>query len=231
MKLAIMQPYFFPYIGYWQLINAVDKFVIYDNIQYTKKGWINRNRYLKNGKDDIFTISLKKDSDFLNIVDREISLNFDKKKFLAQMQNAYYKAPYIKQIMPLLEEIIYYDSTNLFEYLLYSINKVCNYIEIKTPIIVSSTFEKNSLLKGKERVLDICKLEHTSTYINAIGGQELYDKEEFKKHNIELKFIKTKPIVYNQFDNEFVPNLSIIDVMMFNSVEEIKHFLGEYELV
>ena len=78
MKLAIMQPYFFPYIGYFQLIKSVDEFVIYDNIQYTKKGWINRNRILVNGTDYLISLPLKKDSDYLNVVDRQLAESWEK---------------------------------------------------------------------------------------------------------------------------------------------------------
>ncbi len=78
MKLAIMQPYFFPYIGYFQLINTVDEFVVYDNIEFTKKGWINRNRILVNGKDEYITLPIKKDSDFLHVKDRFLAETWSK---------------------------------------------------------------------------------------------------------------------------------------------------------
>src|SRR5690606_18130129 len=122
MRLAIMQPYFCPYIGYFQLMNAVDKFVVYDNIQYTKKGWINRNRILMNGKDQLFSLPVKKDSDYLNINQRFLSDDFDgeKKKLLNKFKGAYNKAPYFKEIFPLLQEIINDDSNNLFDYIYHS---------------------------------------------------------------------------------------------------------------
>lgn len=226
-----MQPYFFPYLGYWQLLNAVDKYVLYDNIQYTKKGWFNRNRFLQNGKDVLFTIPLKKDSDYLNVINREISENFDKKKLLSQFQNAYSKAPYLKDTMQIIESIINYNEDNLFYYLYNSILIVKNYLNISTPIIISSSIDCNHQLKGQNKVLEICKSMKTNIYINAIGGQDLYEKDVFKQEGIELKFLKMNEIKYKQFSNEFIPNLSIIDVMMFNSPEKIKEMLDDYELL
>ncbi len=230
-KTAIMQPYFLPYIGYWQLINAVDVFVIYDNIQYTKKGWFNRNRFLQNGHDVLFSVPLKQDNDFLYVNKRFISPEFDKKKLIAQFQNAYAKAPYFKNVMPLIEEIIMFKEDNLFKYILNSVKKICNHLDIDTQIIISSHLNINNELKAEKKVLSICKALNTTTYINTIGGMELYDKGEFESNNVELKFIKPTNIEYKQFDSAFVPWLSIVDVLMFNSKEEVKLFLNKYELL
>ncbi len=231
MKLAIMQPYFLPYLGYFQLINAVDEFIVYDNIQYTKKGWFNRNRYLKNGKDDIFTIPLKKDSDYLDVNKRIISETFERKKLISQLQNAYCKAPYFKDTMSLITEILNFSDVNLFKFIYNSIFLTCKYLEIKTPLVISSAINCNHTLKGQERVIEICRAKKADTYINAIGGVELYDKVVFKNFGIDLKFIKMNEIKYKQFNNEFVPNLSILDVLMFNPPEKIKLMLNNYELI
>ena len=227
MKLGIMQPYFLPYLGYWQLIHLIDQFVLYDNVQYTKKGWFNRNRFLRNGKDELFTIPLKKDSDYLDVVERKISETYDKKNLIAQFQNAYSKAPYIRKVMPVLTDIINFNSDNLFEYIYNSIVIICDYLDINTKIVISSEIDCNHNLKGSYRVLEICKAMGANQYINAIGGMELYDKEEFFNNGISLNFIKMNNVKYKQFDNEFVPSLSIIDVMMFNSPEKIKEMLDD----
>lgn len=230
-KLGIMQPYFFPYIGYFQLVSMVDIFVIYDNIQYTKKGWINRNRYLCNGVDKIFTLPLKKDSDYLDVVERTISPSYERKKLLGQLEAAYKKAPYIDRVMPLVQEIINYRDFNLFHYIYNSVVKVCEYLNINTKIIKSSTIPIDHSLKSQDKVIALCKELKADTYINSIGGIELYDKNEFSKVGIELKFFRTDHVQYTQFNNEFIPNLSIIDVMMFNSVEQIHELLTQYELL
>lgn len=233
MKLAIMQPYFFPYIGYFQLMNSVNKMVIYDNIKYTKKGWINRNRILVNGKDNYITLPLKKDSDNLNIIERFISDDFqkEKQKFLNKIKGAYIKAPFYKETSLILEKIISYNDMNLFNFILNSLIIINNHLDINVEILVSSSLEIDHLLKSSEKVKAICKHLGAEIYINPIGGIELYNKDDFKHQGIELKFLKTKDIIYKQFDNEFVPNLSIIDVMMFNSKDEIKKMLNEYELI
>jgi len=232
MKIGIMQPYFFPYIGYFQLIQAVDQFIVYDNIQYTKKGWINRNRYLQNGNDIMFSVPLKKDSDFLDIKDREISADFKKDKLLNHFREAYRRAPYFAQTFPLIEQIVQYKDNNLFCFLHNSIVKTCAYLGITTDIKISSGISIDHTLKNQDKVLALCKAVGASTYVNAIGGMELYSKETFRENGIDLKFIKSKPFEYPQFGNKFVPWLSIIDVMMFNSKENIiASITGDFDLI
>jgi hypothetical protein len=232
-KVAIMQPYFFPYIGYFQLINSVDEFIIYDNIQYTKKGWINRNRILANGEDQLFTLPIKKDSDYLNVVERTISDTWIKEriKLLNVIHSSYSKAPYFKEINELIKDCLLDDEINLFKFLLNNLNKINNYLNISTPIVISSNIKIDHSLKSQNKVLSICGEQKANTYINAIGGVELYNKKIFLEQNITLNFIKSENIEYKQFNNKFIPWLSIIDVMMFNSVEEIKKYLNSYTLI
>jgi len=233
MKSAIMQPYFFPYIGYFQLINSVDKFIIYDNIQYTKKGWINRNRILVNKKDQLITLPIRKDSDYLNIIERELSESWkiDKNKMLNVIKSSYNKAPYFQDTFELISKCLNNPETNLFKFIYDSIVSINNYLEIKTPIIISSTVDIDHTLKSQDKVLSLCKKQNADIYINSIGGVELYNKETFRKNNIELNFIKSNPIQYKQFNNEFISWLSIIDVMMFNSKQQIKEYLNNYTLI
>ena len=232
MKLAIMQPYIFPYLGYFQLVNAVDKFVVYDNIQFSKKGWVNRNRILVNGKEEYLTFPLKKNSDFLDIDKRNLSDTFpvEKTKMLRRIAEAYRKAPHFDLAFPLLQSIINNDEANLFRFIYQSLRAVCTYLEIKTEFIVSSTIPLDHGLKSQAKVIAICNALNADQYINPIGGVELYSGELFKQNNIELKFIQSKPIVYPQFGNEFVPLLSIIDVMMFNTKAEISKYLTLFNL-
>ena len=233
MKLAIMQPYFMPYIGYFQLINSVDKFIIYDNIQYTKKGWINRNRILVNGRDQLITLSVKKDSDYLDVVKRELSESWDKdkNKILKIIKSSYSKTPYFQEVFNLISKCLNNPEKNLFRFIYNSIILINEYLEIKTHIIISSSIDINHALKSQDKVLSLCKAQNANIYINSIGGVELYDKEVFKQNGIELNFIKSNPIQYKQFSNEFISWLSIIDVMMFNSKEQIKEYLNNYTLI
>lgn len=232
MKLGIMQPYFLPYIGYWQLLNAVDKYVIYDDVNYIKGGWINRNRILINKEAKYFTIKLNGASS--NKLINEIEVSTDKiykKKMLKTVEEGYKKAPFFNIVFPIIEEIIENDEKNLAKYLKYSIEKICNYLEIKTELFMSSELEKDNSLKGKDKVINICKKLGATEYYNAIGGQELYSFEEFKDNGIELKFVKTEEIIYKQFNDEFIGNLSMLDILMFNSKEIIKEFLNNYNLI
>ncbi len=234
MKLGIMQPYFFPYIGYYQLINVVDKFIIYDNVKYTKKGWFNRNRLIFGDKVEYFSISLKKDSDFLTVSEREISDVFfskDMPKILRKIKHYYHKAPFFDFVFPLLEEVFHFKERNLFRYIFNSIIKVTEYLEIQTEIIISSKIPIDHMYKNKYKIFEFCKYFNCDNYINPIGGINLYDKEEFRKNGIKLNFLKTSNIYYKRFNDIFEPNLSIIDVMMFNSKNEIKELLNCFELL
>lgn len=233
MKLGIMQPYFFPYLGYFQLINSVDKFVVYDDIKYTKKGWINRNQILANGKGQLFTLPLKKDSDHLDIYQRELSDNYQSevKKILRKIEASYKKAPYYNEVYPIIADCLLYKDKNLFNFIYHSIEKIKEHLGIKTELLISSQIGIKERLKGESRVISICKHLKTSQYINAIGGVELYDKKTFLKENIKLSFIKSNMIEYEQFDNTFIPWLSIIDIMMFNSPQQINKFLNDYKLL
>lgn len=227
-----MQPYFLPYIGYYQLIAAVDVFVIYDNIKYTKKGWINRNRMLLNGHDAFFSLPLKKDSDSLDIVQRNLAADFDRNRLLNQFKGAYSKAPCFVDTQCLLERIIQHEDDNLFQYIRHSLFETCSYLDIDTEIRVSSDIGIDHGLRGQGKVLALCHALGARTYINAIGGTELYSRESFAEHGLELKFIKSKPHVYEQFGAPFVPWLSIVDVLMFNAPEQMGVAIWDgYELV
>jgi hypothetical protein len=232
MRLAIMQPYFFPYIGYFQLIAAVDMFIVYDNIKYTKKGWISRNRMLQNGKDVMFSLSLKSDSDSLDVCKRELAADFNRDKLLNQFNGAYRRAPYFAQTFPLVEQIVRHEDTNLFRFLHHSIVRTCEHLGIATEIRISSGIAIDHDLKNQDKVLALCEAVGATTYVNAIGGMELYSKETFREKGIELKFIKSKPFEYAQFGDAFVPWLSIIDVMMFNPLDTIQTCIStNYELI
>lgn len=234
MKLGIMQPYLFPYLGYFQSINAVDKFVIYDDVQFIKGGWINRNRILINGKDSMITVRIKKDDFRLNINERYLVDNYEyeNNKILKSIELAYSKAPYFKEIIKLIKDIFNFKEKNLSEFIINSIIEICCYLDINTEIIISSKLNKDNTLENQSKVIHINKMLGADTYINAFGGINLYSKEIFKKNEIDLFFLKMNDIDYEQFNqSEFIPNLSIIDVLMFNSKDQVKKMLNEYELV
>ena len=228
MKIAVMQPYWVPYIGYFQLMNAVDEFIIYDNIKYTKKGWINRNRILFNDKEVYITLPLKKASDFLDIEKRFLAESWieDRNKIIGRITQAYRRAPFFETVFPIIEESILFDQHNLFHFIFNSITVIKEYLGIKTRLIVSSSIPVASTLKSQEKVLEICNARHANVYINPIGGQSLYDSDTFKKQHINLHFLKTDDITYSQSQKRFIPSLSIVDVMMYNSKEQICEYLN-----
>jgi len=234
MRLAIMQPYFLPYLGYFQLMNLVDEFVVYDNIKYTKKGWINRNRILVNGNAVFITVPLKHESDELDVGERHLADTWDqeKMKMLNRIISAYQAAPYFSSVFPVIKKIILCEERNLFGFLYHSINEIKEYLGIKTPLVVSSSIQGHRDKKKEEKVLAICKTRKASVYLNPIGGLDLYDPHQFKENGVELCFMKMKDFEYKQFSNAYVPFLSILDVMMFNSVDQIRDYLhSQYELI
>lgn len=232
MTAAIMQPYFLPYIGYFQLVAAADVFVIYDNIKYTKKGWINRNRMLRDGRDATFSLPLKKASDALHIREREIAADFDPAKLLNQFSAAYRRAPFFARTWPLVEEILRCGETNLFGFLRHSIIRVCRHLGLAADLRVSSEIAIDHALAGRDKVLALCRALGADRYVNPPGGMALYDREDFRAHGLELRFIKPLPFEYPQFGALFVPWLSILDVMMFNPPEVLSGRLASgYELL
>ena len=227
-----MQPYFFPYLGYFQLINSIDVFVYYDDVNFIKRGWVNRNNILVNGQHNLFKVPLIKASQNKLINELEIDLQQSWKiNMLKTIKMSYKKAPFFDDIFPILENIINYENDNLAKYLINSLEKICDLLDLKKKFILSSDLEKNSDLRGQQKIINICNSLNCSTYINPIGGKDLYNKLDFKKNDLNLKFIKPKDITYSQFNNEYVPWLSIIDLLMFNSKDEIQKFLNNYELI
>lgn len=228
-RLAIMQPYFFPYLGYFQLIKAVDEFVVYDDVNFIKQGWITRNKILLNQNEHYITLHAGGISSNKKI--NEILVGNNRGKLLKTIEQAYKKAPFFENVYPLISEILSDGSTQLSKYLAASIQKISSFLGINTTFTLSSQIEKNNNLSGQDKVIEICKKLKANQYINAIGGKELYHKDIFLNHNIELKFLRSFEVNYKQFNNDFIPWLSIIDILMFNAIDEIHKMLNQYELI
>lgn len=229
MKLAIMQPYFFPYIGYWQLMVSVDKFIIFDDVNFITRGYINRNSILIFDKKQRITLDLIESSQ--NKCINQITVGSNGQKILKTIAMAYRKSPFFYNVYPLINSILNYPEKNLAKFLGNLLQKISDYLEIETTIIYSSGIDKDNSLKSQDKIINICKLQNATQYINAIGGVEIYDKKAFDKSGITLSFLNPEIIEYKQFKNDFVPYLSIIDILMFNEIEVIKIMLKKYELV
>ncbi len=228
--MAIMQPYFLPYIGYFQLIQAVDVFVLYDNIKYTKKGWINRNRYLANGREKPFSLPLKKDSDYLDIRNRVLADDFDPEKMLNGIQEAYRKAPCFQSAMPVLRDIFLYEDRNLFAYIHNAVIRICRHLGIGTSIVTSSQVPADHALAGERRVIDICRAISADTYINPPGGRILYNPTHFSECGLKLQFIDPVLHPYPQPAGHFTAGLSVIDVIMNNDQQMLAALLSKYSI-
>lgn len=232
MKLGIMQPYFFPYIGYFQLLSLVDQYVIYDDVNYIKGGWINRNRILSHGSPIYINVPMKGASSNKLISEVEVSADsVQRRKLLCTIKESYSRAPYFQAVFPMLKTLIDSKETNLALYLENTIREICGFLGIKTAILRSSEIAKRNELRGQDKVLEICRVLCADEYYNAIGGMELYRKETFQNNGVDLFFIQSKQSCYHQMSAEFIPSLSIIDVMMNCTPGEIQNMLKEYTIV
>lgn len=232
MKLAVMQPYFFPYIGYWQLVHAADKFVVLDDVNFIKAGWVNRNRILVNGKPTYITVPIQKASQNRLICDtNRAPSQLWCEKTLKTVTLAYRRAPYLDQIFPDLSRMLQDEACNLSDYLVHQLQALVSLMGIDTPITTSSRSYANSHLRGQERILDICRQESASEYINLPGGHALYDSVAFSAQGITLRFLVTYPIPHPQRASRFIPNLSIIDTLMEVGTNGIDAHLQSCDLV
>jgi len=229
MKIAIMQPYFMPYLGYFQVMAAVDIYVVYDDVQYIKGGWVSRNNILMDGEKKLFSIRLQGASP--NKTFREIEVSDDFRKFLTMLRLNYHKAPYFPEVMPMMERICLYPDNNLVRFFVNSYHEILTFLGIDTKLVLSSELNKNCSLHGQDKVLDICRVLDATEYLNAIGGQELYDRDTFAEKGVRLGFVKTDELEYLQFGGQFVPDLSIIDVLMFNGKDGTLKLLNEYSVI
>jgi hypothetical protein len=225
--VAIMQPYFFPYIGYWQLMEKVDQWIIFDDIQFINKGWINRNRILhpniekdwqyitlplakKNQKDKICEISIDNQKNWYN-------------EMLGKMSHYAKKTSYYNSTVDLFKQCVDEDGIYLSDLLIKTIHVIAKVLNIKAKIRVQSEMKLN--LKEVDHpgqwALRICEIIGAKEYINPISGQKLFNKDEYRSSGIELRFFQTEEHVYNQKRNKFVPKLSIIDSLMWESIDNL----------
>ena len=229
MKLGIMQPYFMPYIGYFQLMKAVDKYVVYDDVNYIKGGWANRNHILINGEKEMFTVTLQKASQ--NKLFNEIVIGDDFKKLMKTLQMNYSRAINFDQTMVLMERIISFPNKQLAVFIANSFREILSYLSVETEILMSSEIPKDNSLRGKDKIIQICEILGADTYYNAVGGKSLYDQEEFREHGITLNFVDSLPQVYSQLHTrEFVSGLSMVDVLMNNTKDEVNRLLDSFQL-
>lgn len=232
MSLSVMQPYVFPYIGYFNLIESTNEIVFYDDVQFIKGGWINRNRILVGAQAFLFTIPLSKASPNKAILDVSPILSDPfKKKFLTQLYQSYSKAPFYEDVIPLLENFLSKRYPSIADLAINSILLVYDYLDLDISWKISSQLaQSNKILDRSDRLISLIKSLGYSDYINPIGGSDLYSKEYFRNEGIRLQFLSSKPIEYTQFNNPFISNLSIIDVLMFNQPSKVKDFFKSYSL-
>lgn len=226
-----MQPYFLPYIGYFQLMAAVDKFVVFDDVNFINRGWINRNRILVDGKATMMTVPLKAASQNHKI--NAIDMAHDhpwQGKLLRTIEQSYKRAPYFEEIFPLVSSILETPTPNLASFVTQSLLSVKEALGIGCELVPTSGIYANTQLKGEARIVDICRQERATHYVNLPGGQDLYDKAAFSDQGIALQFIKPLPVAYVQKAPEFVPSLSILDVMMCNGRRATSDMLKGVEL-
>lgn len=251
MKLAVMQPYFFPYLGQFQLISAADEYVVYDQVQYIKKGWIDRNQLIANyGEQRVYIRPVLKKPSTSGFLISEVKISSSdqwRRKLTKYIWHTYRRAAHFEEIYPFLEALINFRPENLSEFNFYAIQKICDLLRIETKILFNppefleverdleklvNDYQKSDPLLDRRqvRVIEFCKKRRSSHFINSIGGLHLYKRAAFKRQGLDLSLIKCKSITYSQFkQSDFVANLSIIDVLLHNGVERTIELLSEYE--
>ncbi|EIO4059130.1 WbqC family protein [Vibrio vulnificus] len=230
MKCAVMQPYLFPYLGYYQLVYAVDKFVFYDDVNYIKGGFINRNNILANGTSQRFTIPVEQASSFKKI--SELSFSENVRKQLMSIEQAYSKAPYFKDVFPIIQKVLSSENRDVTYVCRQSIEAVFLYLGIEKSTILSSDLDYSRDQSAADKLVSIAGLLNCNEYVNSPGGKELYNKAYFKERGVDLSFIGMKLVDYPQGnDKDFLPYLSMIDVLMWNDKDSVKSFLDKYVLV
>jgi hypothetical protein len=230
MIVAIMQPYFFPYIGYFQLMSAVDTFVIYDDVQYINRGWVNRNRIASRGLVQWLTMPVSK-------APREWPINkrhyVDDSKVRARLvekvQRTYSQSAFFDAVFPELEDLINYADCNVARHNANSLTSLARKLGVDCRVVKSSEIEKPSGLKGAAKIIDICDRIGARHYINSIGGRLLYDANEFRRRSIELLFLETQ--VPPQQLSVGPQYLSIIDSLMREGPVASRQALAEYRLL
>ncbi len=231
MRAAIMQPYFFPYIGYFQLMSAVDTFVFFDDVQYIDRGWVNRNRILARGEPQWWTFPVRKGSRSLNIDQRQYVLDDQARKdALHSIRVHYAQAPAYESVMPRIEAMFARDCANVAEFNAASLKDIAGLLGIECRFLASSDIARGGT-RGEEAILAICESLGVTAYLNPIGGVQLYDHERFRSYSIELGFVKTRQHCYRQTSAEYVPFLSVVDVLMHVGVEGARQLLSAFDIV
>ncbi|PFG53724.1 WbqC-like protein [Marinobacter sp. LV10R520-4] len=228
MKIAVMQPYLFPYIGYFQLIYAADLFLIYDDVSYIKQGYINRNSLLSPNGATRFTVPVPGASSNKLISDLQFSM--DVTKVLKTIKQSYSKAPYFETVFPLIHEILEHEDRSIASVCMKSYETIFSYLRLDKQFKKTSEIEYDRSDSARDRLIALCHKFKADCYINAPGGRSLYATSDFAEHGVELKFIDSLPVEYDQGGGEFVPNLSIIDVLMHCTPGKAASLVTRYEL-
>jgi hypothetical protein len=232
MAVAIMQPYFFPYLGYFQMVHAVDDFVFYDDVMFIKKGWINRNRILIQEKEFLFTIPLEKQSQNKTIRESQVAWGAEfPRKFISQLESAYQKAPQFERVMPMIRLLLSHKPASMADLAGKSIELVWQYLGLEKRFHYSSQIQNNQADGRAERLIHLTKSLGSSQYVNALNGQSLYEKTFFAAQGVELFFVKPVLQDYKQGKaKDFVSGLSILDVLMWNETDDVLQMLQHYTL-
>lgn len=229
MKLAVMQPYLFPYIGYFQLIYAADLFLIYDDVAYIKQGYINRNSILTQNGATRFTVPVPGASSNKLISDLKFSENVG--KVLKTIEQSYSKAPYFQNVFPMIQEILEFEDRRIASVCQKSYESIFSYLGIRKEFKKTSELTYDRSASAQERLITLCRHFGADCYINSPGGRKLYAKSDFSEKGVTLKFINPLPADYSQENSDSVSNLSIIDMLMNCPAKKVGSFLRHYELV
>ena len=229
VKIGIMQPYWFPYLGYFQHCVSVDKFVFLTDANYKKKGWINRNRIIVDSREHMITVPLQKASQNNKIFEQKVLQGHGwKKSILATLRHSYHKAPFYSAAISVVEQALMSPAISISDYAIESIAAVFEYIQGRAPVFETSDKYNNADLIGENRIIDICLRAGADDYCNPISGCKLYDPASFRGRGLSLFFLEPGLKRYPQLSKKYIPSLSIIDALMMNSRSDMRELLNSY---
>lgn len=231
MILAAMQPYVFPYLGYFQLIREADAFYWLDGVAFIRRGWSNRNVLVGRNGPVRFVYPVLSGARDQSYAEVRLSLpDYHIRKFLEMVSHHYQKAPFFDEVFPVIQTAVSIETDSFCELAMHSTRTLCRYMGIETPLTPTASWPESRDFRGEARILALCRRGAAHCFLNAEGGRDLYDPCVFASEGIELRFLCHSPAAYPQPGDRFVPRASTIDALMNNSIPKLQWLLDQFDI-
>jgi len=232
--ICIMQPYVFPYVPYFQLAAAVDEFWVFDDVQYIRRGWMNRNYILLKGEKCRFTLPVTAGNRSDLIRHKSLAVDFSKslRAFSELIRHAYREAPYADDVYAIIDELQGRTQSSFLNFAVATMSLCFRHLDIRAQFRFTSELKLGSEFSGAGRVMEICHRVGAEQYVNPVGGALLYDPNAFAARGINLQFLQGRCLPYPQVGRtQFQPGLSILDLIANVDYRSRKAQMQSYSLV